>query len=76
MRCDVCGAEGVRIRRVVETLGKGADLLMIENVPLITCPHCGESYFTAATLYEMERIRLHRRQIARERTVEVAKFVA
>ncbi|HXK27931.1 MAG TPA: YgiT-type zinc finger protein [Candidatus Binatia bacterium] len=27
---------------------------MIEKVPVITCPHCGESYLTAATLHQSE----------------------
>lgn len=76
MICDVCGAEGARIRRVTETFGKGKDLLVIENVPLITCPHCGESYFTADTQHELERMRLHRQNFAVERAVQVAKFVA
>jgi YgiT-type zinc finger domain-containing protein len=61
---------------VSETFGKGLDLLVIENVPLVTCPHCGESYFTADTLHELERIKLHRHNFAVERTVNVAKFVA
>ena len=76
MICDVCGEEGARIRRVTETFGKGQDLLVIENVPLVTCPHCGESYFTADNLHELERIRLHRQNFAVERAVQVAKFVA
>ena len=76
MVCDICGKDGARIRRVVETYGKGKDLLVIENVPLVTCPHCGESYFTADTLHELERIRLHRKNFAIERSVPVAKFVA
>jgi YgiT-type zinc finger domain-containing protein len=61
---------------VSETFGKGPDLLVIENVPLVTCPHCGESYFTADTLHELERIKLHRQNFAVERAVNVAKFVA
>jgi YgiT-type zinc finger domain-containing protein len=73
--CDVCGKEGARIRRVSETFGKGPDLLVIENVPLVTCPHCGESYFTADTLHELERIKLHRHNFAVERAVNVVKFV-
>ena len=76
MVCDVCGQEGARVRRVSETFGKGLDLLVIENVPLVTCPHCGESYFTADTLHELERIKLHRQNFAVERAVNVAKFVA
>jgi len=40
--------------------GKGENLLVIENGPVISCPHCGESYLTAETLHEIERIKLHR----------------
>lgn len=74
MVCDICGAEGVRIRRVARTYGKGKDLLVIENIPVISCPHCGESYLTAATLHEIERIKLFRKNLAVERPVEVASF--
>ncbi|TEU17044.1 MAG: YgiT-type zinc finger protein, partial [Anaerolineales bacterium] len=49
MLCDICGQEGARIRRVARTYGKGKDLLVIENIPLVSCPHCGESYLTAET---------------------------
>ena len=76
MVCDICGQEGARIRRVTETYGKGKDLLVIENVPMVSCPSCGESYYTADTLHEIERIRLHRQSFAVERPVEVARFAA
>jgi YgiT-type zinc finger domain-containing protein len=76
MVCDICGQPGARIRRVTETYGQGKELLVIENIPLVICPHCGESYLTADTLHEIERIKLHRRSFAVERSVEVAKFVA
>lgn len=72
--CDICGIEGARIRRITRTYGKSEDLLVIENIPLVSCPHCGESYFTAATLHEIERIKLNRRSIAVERPVKVASF--
>jgi len=36
---------------------------------------CGESYFTAETLHEIERIKLHRDSFAAEKTVGVAAFV-
>ena len=76
MVCDICGKRGARIRRITEALGKRKDLLVIENVPMVTCPQCGESYFTADTLHEIERIRLHRKNFAVERPVSVARFVA
>lgn len=75
MICDICGKEGTRIRKITEAHGKGEDLLVIENIPLVSCPHCGESYFTAETLHEIERIKLHRKSFAKRRRVEVAPFV-
>ncbi|MBU1299850.1 MAG: YgiT-type zinc finger protein [Bacteroidetes bacterium] len=50
------------------------NLIIIENIPLINCTHCGESYFIADTLYEIERIKLHRKSIAKQRKVSVANF--
>ena len=74
MACDICGKKGARIRRMTRSLGKGKTTLLIEGVPVVSCPHCGESYLTAATLHEIERIRLHRRQLAEDRLVPVAKL--
>jgi YgiT-type zinc finger domain-containing protein len=74
MICDICGKEGARIRRITRSYGKGEQLLVIENVPVVSCPHCGESYLTAETLYELERIKLHRQSFAIERPVAVAAF--
>lgn len=74
MMCDICGSEGVRIRRIARTYGKGKDLLVIENIPVVSCPNCGESYLTAETLHEIERIKLYRKNLAIERPVEVASF--
>jgi 4-hydroxy-3-methylbut-2-en-1-yl diphosphate synthase IspG/GcpE len=47
-------------------------LLVIENIPVISCPSCGESYLTAETLHEIERVKRDRRRLAVERPVEVA----
>ena len=74
MICDICGKEGTRIRRVSRSYGKGESLLVIENVPVVSCPHCGESYLTAETLHEIERIKLHRQSFAQSRSVAVADY--
>jgi len=74
MVCDVCGQEDARIRRITRTYGKGKDLLVIENIPVMSCPHCRESYFDAETLHEIERIKQHRKRLAVQRSVEVASF--
>ncbi len=72
--CDVCGKQGARIRHVSRSYGRGDSLLVIENVPVVSCPNCGESYLTAETLHEIERIKLHRQAMAEERSVPVAVF--
>lgn len=74
MVCHICGGEGARIRRVARTYGKGKELLVIENVPVVSCPHCGDSYLTAETLHEIERLKLHRKSLAVELPVAVVSF--
>lgn len=74
--CDSCGKYGAKIIHVTKSYGKGLDLLVIENVPVISCPHCGESYLTAKTLHELENIKRNRTQIAVERPVPVAVFAS
>ena len=74
MICDICGQDGARIRKVTRTYGRGEDLLVIENIPVVGCPHCGESYMTAQTLHQLEQIKQRRKSLAVERPVEVASF--
>ncbi|HEX4962522.1 MAG TPA: type II toxin-antitoxin system MqsA family antitoxin [Thermoanaerobaculia bacterium] len=74
MICDICGHGDAQIRYMTRSYGKGTTLLVIEDVPVVVCPHCGESYLTAETLHEIERIKLHRRNFAKLRNVPVASF--
>ena len=72
--CDVCGKKGVLHRRLPRTYGRGPTLLVIENVPVVACLHCGESYLTAETLHELERMRRQRRALAKKRPVATITF--
>ena len=74
MTCDICGKAEVRQRYVSRSYGKGPSLLVIEGVPVMSCSHCGESYLTAQTLHEVNRIKRERGGIATKRTVAVAAF--
>jgi YgiT-type zinc finger domain-containing protein len=75
MICENCGKNGAKVRKLTRSYGKGKKLLIIENVPVISCSHCSESYVTAETLHEIERIKLHRKNFAAERPVPIANFV-
>ncbi|MBI4789851.1 MAG: type II toxin-antitoxin system MqsA family antitoxin [Chloroflexi bacterium] len=60
--------------KATRSYGKGDKLYVIENVPIVACPNCGESYLTAETLHEIERLKLHRKKLAQERCIDVVVF--
>ena len=72
--CDCCGKKGAQRKLITRSYGKGATLLVVENIPVISCPSCGETYMTAATAHELARIKMHRKSLAVERKVPVAAF--
>ena len=74
LTCDACGKDGAHVRRITRSYGKKDSLLVIENVPIISCPHCGESYLTAETMHKIERIKMHRNSFAVKRPVSVAEY--
>ena len=74
MKCDICGKNSAQLRKVSRTYGKGKNILVIENIPVINCPRCGESYMEAQTLHEIERIKLHRKSFSVKRQIPVANF--
>lgn len=61
---------------MTRSYGRGAALLIVENVPVVVCPTCGESYVTADTLHVLDRIKLHRRKLAAPKQVAVASFTS
>jgi len=74
MICDMCGQDQGVVKRVTRSFGKKKDLLIIEDIPVVSCAACGESYMTAETLHEVERIKMHRHSFAVKRPVEVTVF--
>lgn len=74
MKCDICGKNNAVTRRVTETHGKGKNMLVIENIPMVSCPDCGEGYFNAEVLHEIERIKMHHKNFTVKKTVEVAEY--
>lgn len=74
MKCDLCGKDGVKTKKVSRSYGKGLKLFVIENVPVLSCVHCGGSYLSAETLHEIERIKFHKDSFAKKRSVPVIAF--
>ena len=63
-------------RLVTRGFGRGRALLVIEDIPMESCPSCGMTFFSARTLHEIERIKALRSSIAEMREVAVATFAA
>ncbi len=59
---------------MTRSYGRGAALLIVEKVPVVVCPNCGESYVTADTLHVLDRIKRQRRKLAAPKRVAVASF--
>lgn len=72
--CEHCGSSAVQLKHVTRSFDKGAALLLVESIPMWSCPTCGESYFSAQTLHEIERIKTLRKSVAVKRSVPVAAF--
>jgi len=71
--CDNCGKLAARVRGTSRCYGRGRDLLVIENVPVVSCRNCGESYMTAETARHIEKIRVGRRSL-KPRRVGVTSY--
>jgi YgiT-type zinc finger domain-containing protein len=74
IKCDYCGKTGAKINHTSRSYGKDANLLIIEDIPVVSCPHCKETYMTAETMHEIERIKLHRKSLSKKRPIAVAEF--
>ena len=72
--CAHCGSAALQLKHVTRSFGKGSGLLVIEAIPLWSCTGCGESYFSARTMHEIERIKALRKSVAVNRSVPVAAF--
>lgn len=73
--CDCCGESGVIEKHVTRSFGKGNRVVVIDSIPMLVCPHCGENYFTASTLQEIERLRMHREGLAVQSMVPMLSYV-
>jgi len=74
MVCELCGKRGIKSREVTRSYGTGANLLVIENIPVKSCSRCGEVYLTAETLHEIERIKMHRKSLSTKKAVSVMVY--
>ena len=73
--CDVCGVKAARTVKRPQVLGRGAHMILIDNVPVIACRNCGESYMTSETIHRLDGIRSKQKAKPAARKIAVAEFV-
>ena len=74
MNCEICGKDTASIKRVTKSFGRGHSLVVIEDIPVLSCNSCHESYITADTAREIDRIRKNRVTVGKAKRVLVASF--
>ncbi len=78
MICDSCGQEGSYVHESTRAYGTGDRLVVIENVPIISCRNCGIDLLSAETLHHLDDLRAYLRSNhadeASVRPVKVADY--
>lgn len=73
--CSFCGEHTARRVTKSQVFGRGAKMLVIEDIPTMTCSNCGQIYLTGEVLKMLEEILKNRSKYVTQRTVNVAEFV-
>jgi YgiT-type zinc finger domain-containing protein len=63
-----------KVRRVPRPYGRREELVVVEDVPVVSCPSCGESYLTAETARHLDRVKRLRRDLIAKRPVAVTTY--
>jgi YgiT-type zinc finger domain-containing protein len=74
MICEVCGKKTASIKKVTKSFGRGPSLVVIEDIPVLSCSSCHESYITSRTAREIDRIRKNRVAVGKAKRILVASF--
>lgn len=75
MICDFCGGH-TRVKKVKRQHWLQGCLYIVENVEAEVCEECGERYFHAVTLDEIDHYLLTAHQVKKQMTVEVIDMTA
>ncbi len=72
--CDNCGVKAARVIKRPQVLGRGAKMIVVDNVPVIACKNCGENYMTSETMHKLDDIRIKQKKEKSERKIAVSEF--
>ncbi|MBI1764360.1 MAG: YgiT-type zinc finger protein [Acidobacteria bacterium] len=73
--CSLCGQQKAHQVTRPQFVGKGKDLVIVENVPMISCRNCGHDYFSLEVARKLDRIRTKPREQTAQKSFAVAELV-
>ena len=74
IQCQLCGQKTAQVAHIDKVFGKGGKKVLIENIPIIHCSNCRESYLTDITMRQLDEIRLNTQTLTTPATFGVAKI--
>jgi YgiT-type zinc finger domain-containing protein len=72
--CDICGAAAAHEVKRTKVFGKGPQMIVIEDIPFISCDNCHQTYATAETMRALDEIRMNRERLTVPREIGWAKI--
>ena len=74
MNCQLCNQKTALVAHIDKVFGRGEKKILIENIPVIHCSNCRESYLTDTTMRQLDEIRLNHDTLSIPITLGVAKI--
>lgn len=67
--CDNCGAKAARVVKRPQVLGRGAKMILVDNLPIISCKNCSKNYMTSETIHHLNKVLMKQKKEKSERKV-------
>ena len=75
VQCSLCGQFTARAVQRPQIVGKGEQMVIVENVPMLSCRHCGHDYFSLEVARRLDVIRAKPQEITTRKNFAVAELV-
>lgn len=72
--CQLCNQKSAIVAHIDKVFGKGEKKVLIENIPVVHCSNCRESFLTDVTMRQLDEIRLNSKTLSTPATLGIAKI--
>ena len=72
--CSLCNHQTAELTFRSQIVGKGEQQVIVENVPMYHCRHCGGTYFTREVALALDEIRRNPEALSHRKTFAAASL--